>query len=145
MELLKPQLVTVTSLDGVEKAFFMSRLPAVQGREIVAKYPMSALPKVGDYAVNEEVMLKLMSFVAVEKADGLRLTTRALVDNHVSDWEMLFQLEKAMLSYNTSFFTNGNTSDFFVTIAHTLKAFLISTLMDLSAASSKPNKRRSKS
>lgn len=145
MDLLKPQAVTVTSLDGDEKTFFISRLPAVQGREIVAKYPMSALPKVGDYAVNEETMLKLVSFVAVEKPDGLRLTTRALVDNHVSDWEMLFQLEKAMLAYNTSFFGNGKTWDFFGNIGQSLKAFLISTLTDLLAASSKPGKPASKS
>lgn len=132
----------MTSLDGEEKQFVISRIPAVQGREIVAKYPMSALPKIGDYAVNEETMLKLMGFVAAKSGDAeVILQNRTLVDNHVPDWEMLFQIEKAMLSYNTSFFGEGKTSHFFGTIGQTLKAFLISTLTDLSAASSKPTKR----
>lgn len=138
--LVKPKPITVTSLDGDEKVFVISRLPAVQGREIVAKYPMSALPKIGDYAANEETMLKLMSFVAVAEADGQRLVTKALVDNHVSDWEMLFQIEKGMLAYNTSFFGNGTTWSFFGNLKQTLKAFLIETLMDLSVASSKAGK-----
>ena len=143
-DLLKPQEVVCTGLDGETRTFVISRMPAVQGREIVAKYPMSMLPKVGDYAVNEETMLKLLSFVARKDDAGnlTQLTNRTLVDNHVSDWEMLFQVEKAMLSYNTSFFTKEKTSDFFGTIGQTLKAYLIQTLTDLSAASSKPTRRR---
>lgn len=140
VDLVKPKSLTVTSLDGETKEFFISRMPAVQGREIVAKYPMSALPKIGDYAVNEETMLKMMGFVAVAAADGLRLTTKALVDNHVSDWEMLAQLEKGMLAYNTSFFGNGTTWNFLGNLKQTLKAFLIETLTDSLAVSSKAGK-----
>ena len=145
--LLKPKEITVTGLDGEQKAFVLHRLPAVQGREIVAKYPMSALPKIGDYATNEETMLKLMQFVAAKSTDGhlTPLSTRALVDSHVTDWEMLFQIEKGMLAYNTSFFTNEKTFDFFDTLKATSKAWLISMLTDLSAASSKPKGPRSKS
>jgi hypothetical protein len=138
-DLLKPKEVTVTSLDGDEKVFRIHRLPAVQGREIVANITVSALPKLGDYAVNEATMLKMMAFVEAKSKDKwVRLENQTLVDNHVSDWEMLFQLEKAMLSYNTSFFGNGKIYAFFGTISQSLKALLTSTLTDLLAASSKP-------
>ena len=75
------------------------------GREIVAKYPVSALPKLGDYAVNEEVMLKLMSFVAVQVGESQqRLSSRAMINNHVPDFETLAKIEMKMMEYNCSFF-----------------------------------------
>lgn len=136
--LLKPKTVTVTSLDGEEKDFIISRLPATVGREIVAQYPLAALPKIGDYAVNEAMALKMMAYVAVAGVEPeLRLTTKVLVDNHATDWEMLFQLERAMLAYNTSFFGKEGLSTFFGTIGETFKQYLMKTLTDLLAASSK--------
>lgn len=129
------------------KTFILSKFPAVQGREIVAKYPLSAMPKLGDYAVNEETMLKLMSFVGVPRESGepLALTTRGLVDNHCKDWETLAKIEMAMMEYNCSFFGNGKGSTFLEAIAAKAQAFLSRTLMDLSAQSSPKAKRRSTS
>jgi hypothetical protein len=86
-------------------------------------------------------MFKMMAYVAVADSEPeLRLTTKALVDNHATDWEMLFQLERAMLAYNTSFFEKENLSTFFGTIGETLKQYLMKTLTDLLAASSKQGK-----
>lgn len=108
MDLIEPKELILTSIAGKERTYILSKFPAVQGREIVAKYPLSALPKLGDYAVSEETMLKLMAFVAIDTGDKpLRLTTKALVDNHVPDWETLAKIEMAMMEYNCSFFTNG--------------------------------------
>lgn len=120
------------------KRFVLSKFPAVQGREIVAKYPLSAMPKLGDYAVNEEVMLKLMSYVGVPRDTGeaLRLTTTALVNNHCGDWETLARVEIAMMEYNVSFFGNGNASTFLEGIVQKAQALLSKTLMDLKAQSS---------
>lgn len=39
--LIKPKEVQIKDVDGIEKAFVISRLPAVTGREILAKYPLS--------------------------------------------------------------------------------------------------------
>ncbi|MFA1586717.1 hypothetical protein ABZR37_13945 [Achromobacter ruhlandii] len=85
-DLIKPRVVMVKNRDGVEKAFTISRLPATAAREVIAKYPLSNIPKLGDYKTSEEVMKKLMSYVAVD-LDGReqRLTTEALIDNHVDD------------------------------------------------------------
>lgn len=136
--MIQPKEITIKTQAGDELTFVLSKFPAIQGREIVAKYPLSAVPKLGDYAVNEETMLKLMRFVGVPRDDTepLLLTTRALVDNHVPDWEVLAQIEFGMLEYNCSFFGNGKGSTFFEAITQKAQAFLSRTLMDLSAQSS---------
>lgn len=107
--MLQPKTVTIDLADGTTKAYILSKFPAIAGREIIAKYPLSSMPKLGDYAVNQETMLKLMTYVSAPVADGepIQLVTAALVDNHVPDWETLTKLEIAMMEYNCSFFTNG--------------------------------------
>lgn len=108
MDLIDPSELTLMGYDGKERVYTLSRFPAVVGREIVAKYPLSAVPKLGDYQVSEETMLKLMSYVSIDIGEKQqRLTNRALVDNHVPDWETLAKLEMAMMEKNCSFFANG--------------------------------------
>lgn len=145
MALLEPKELPVIGPDGVTRKFLISKFPAIAGREIIAKWPTSLIPKLGDYDVSEATMLKMMCFVAVVRdgTDSLVLNTRALVDNHTHDWETLGKIELAMMEYNVSFFEHGKTSDFFASIANTMKAWIISTLTDLSAVSSVPTKRRS--
>ncbi len=110
-DLLDPSELILVDDKGVPHTYTLSKFPAVQGREIIAKYPTSALPKIGDYAVSEEVMLKLMSFVAAESnGKQVQLSTRALVDNHVPTWEMLAKIEMAMMEKNCSFFRKGTLS-----------------------------------
>lgn len=96
------------------RTYIISKLPATVGREVLFKYPTSNIPKIGDYAVSDEIMLKLMSYVAVVLPDGsnIQLKTRALVDNHIPDAESLLLLEKEMFKYNFDFFQNGNASAF---------------------------------
>lgn len=145
--MIEPKEITIETQRGESRVYVLSKFPAVQGREIIAKYPLSAMPKLGDYAVNEETMLKLMAFVAVPRTEGepLLLSTRALVDNHVPDWETLARIEMAMMEYNVSFFGNGKGSTFLEAITAKAQAFLSKTLMDLSAQSSPKGKRRSTS
>lgn len=133
MALLEAKEITVKTGAGADKAFIISKFPAIAGREIVAKYPLSGMPKLGDYAVNEETMIKLMGFVAVNipGTDApLTLSTRTLIDNHVPDWETLAKLEIAMLEYNCSFFGNGRASTFFEGIAQKLPSLITKILTD---------------
>lgn len=143
--MIEPKEIEVTDQTGKVRRFILSKFPAVQGREIVAKYPLSAIPKLGDYEVNEVTMLKLMCFVGVPRDTGepLMLTTRALVDNHCGDWETLARVEVAMMEYNVSFFGNGKGSTFLEAITQKAQQFLTKTLMDLSAQSSPKGKPRS--
>jgi len=145
--MIEPKEITIETQRGESRVYILSKFPAIQGREIIAKYPLSAMPKLGDYAVNEETMLKLMAFVGVpqEGREPLRLSTRALVDNHVPDWETLARIEFAMMEYNVSFFGNGKGSTFLEAITQKAQQFLSKTLTDLSAQSSPKEKRRSTS
>jgi len=93
-------------LDPVEKEingkiFMLYKFPAVAGREIAALYVSLDLKK-DDYNLSESAMLKLMAYVGVpiQGSGPLRLTTRALVDNHVPDWETLVKIEREMIDYN---------------------------------------------
>ena len=137
---LEPKPFPLTRKDGVTVAFILSKFPAIAGREIVSKYPVSNIPKLGDYAVSEEVMLKLMSYVSVDTGTGapLPLSTRALVDNHAGDWETLARLEKAMLEYNCSFFGNGVGLPSLADILHKAAPWISQTLTALQARSSAP-------
>lgn len=127
--MLEEKEITVTTQAGVEKTFIISKFPAIAGREIICKYPMSSLPKIGDYAVNEETMLKLMGYVAVKTdAGNLQLKTKDLIDNHVPDWETLSKIEIEMMSYNCSFFQNGKISGFFEIIKANAQQLISSTL-----------------
>lgn len=135
--LLEPKTVTIPTPKG-ERSFIIGKYPAVAGREIVAKYPLSNVPKLGEYDVSEATMLKLMAFVAVEVAPGqvVPLNTRALVDNHVPDWETLARLEWASLEYNCSFFGDGRASAFFGSLTQTAPQWISQMLTALSAQSS---------
>lgn len=135
--MIEPKEITIETQRGESRVYVLSKFPAIQGREIIAKYPLSAVPKLGDYQVNEETMLKLMGFVGVPRDSGepLRLATRALIDNHVPDWETLARIEFAMMEYNVSFFGNGKGSTFLEAITQKAQAFLSKTLTDLSAQS----------
>lgn len=119
--------------DGGTKTYILGKFPAVAGREIIAKYPLSNLPKLGEYAVSEETMLKLMSYVAVPRDGGepLRLTSKSLVDNHVPDWETLARLEMKQLERNCSFFKDGRALNFLQGIAQLIQTLTTKTLTDL--------------
>jgi hypothetical protein len=114
--------------------FVLSKFPATIGREILMQYPTSALPKVGDYATNEAIMLKIMRHVGVmiEGRDTpLMLTTRELVDNHVKTTEDLMRLEWAMMNYNYDFFGNGKLSGILDLVAKQVVNLMQKTLTDL--------------
>lgn len=134
MELIQPTELTIG-----EKTYTLGKFPATVGREIITQYPITAMPKTGDYQTNEALMLKVMSYVAVPGPNGLiRLTTKALVDNHVEDATALLRLEWAMLEKNFAFFANGKASGFLQGLAEKVQALILKTLTDFSAQSSAP-------
>lgn len=95
------------------KDFYISKFPAVLGREIMMRYSVSMAKIDKDYAENEEILRKMMKFVRVELPDGrkIALDSETLINNHVSGGEMLQALENAVLAHNFSFFRDGNLSD----------------------------------
>jgi hypothetical protein len=149
-DLLEPLEFEVATMAGDMRKYIISKFPAISGREIVSNYPLTALPKIGDYKSNEQTMLKLMSFVGVMMPNGvpLRLSTIELINNHVPDWETLARIEVAMLQYNTSFFGKGEVSSFFVSltqkylvsISPMLKGLLLSLSQTIKQASENSKK-----
>lgn len=134
--LLEPKEITLE-----EHTYIIHKFPAVAGREIVTKYGTSAVPKLGDYQVNEAMMFKIMNYVTVKVGAGeLALTSQALIDNHVPNWELLLKLEWAVMEYNCSFFQNGRLSTFFDDIAQKLPVWASKMWTALSAQSSQTNK-----
>lgn len=130
-DLIKPQDVTVTDLDGEERTFIISRLPATVGREILAKYPVANAPKLGDYGVSSEAMRLMMKYVAIprEMGEPLCLTTQALIDNHVPDGQTLIKLEFEMLRYNCDFFGLGSNQDLAGSLIRKYLPLITSTLI----------------
>jgi hypothetical protein len=137
--LIEPKELIVNLPNGGTKTFVLSKFPAIAGREIITQYPVSAIPKLGDYAVNETLMLKLMEYVGVRQDNGnpdLCLDSRALVDNHTGDFETLMKIEMAMMEYNCSFFAQGKVSKIFEGLATKARQLITQTLKDYSAKSS---------
>lgn len=130
MGLIKPIEKDFDLPGGGKLTFILSKFPATVGREIITQYPTSGMPKVGDYKLNEELMFKLLSFVAVKLPSGepLELSTRALVDNHIPDWETLMKVEWAMMEYNCSFFQDGKMSNILGRLLPKVEGFLTKTL-----------------
>lgn len=141
--------IEVTLPDGrtETKIYVLSKFPATVGRHIITQYPISGIPKLGDYGTNEEIMLKILAHVAVYVADGkkLVLSSRALVDNHVPDWEALAKIEWRMMEYNVSFFREGKASNFFDDLTAKLPALISAMLTPLLEQLSQKNQPPSES
>lgn len=122
--MIQPHDVTLTRTDGTTVTLVVSKLPAIQGREIMTQYVVSAMPKVGDYENNATLMRKMMAYAAVRLEDGttLQLTNDALINNHLGDWETLIKAEYQMLEYNTSFLKKHVTADGLPQLMTMLKA-----------------------
>lgn len=143
--MLQPKEIVLKTQDGDERTYKIHKVPAIPMREIVATYPVANMPKVGEYKVSEEIMLKLMAYVVAITADGheIQLTSRALVDNHVPDWEVLARLEAQMIGYNVSFFKNAGNFASWTKSAETSIPKILSTLMASLQASSQTEKQPS--
>lgn len=131
--LLEPKEFIVTDVSGRARKYYLSKFPAIAGREIIAQYPLTALPKVGNYGANEAIMFKLMAYVGVELGDAIvPLSTPGLINNHVPEFETLAKIEIAMMDYNCSFFRDGRASTFLAELAQIFSKKVIETLTSLS-------------
>lgn len=124
--------IDITNDDGTVSTFTIRKFKPIAGREIVMGYPLSALPKVGDYDKNETLMLKLMTTVSVKIGErDLYLSTPDLVDNHVKGWNSLVMLEYEVLKYNCSFLSDPKqTLTFADWIKSSLRSFLVEVFIE---------------
>jgi len=103
--LIKPKLIEITNIDGNLLKFNISRLPAIVGREILAGYPSSLIPKVGEYKVNETLMIKLISYVEGFNGNDepIALNSYHVINSYVTDTTTLMLIELEMFKYNFPF------------------------------------------
>lgn len=136
--MIEPQEIHVNG-----KTFLIGKYPAIAGREIIANYPLTALPKIGDYPANQRAMYKLMNYVyiTVENGSTIALSTPELVDKYTGDWETLVKVEWESLRYNCSFFQNGKVSDFLKDFAQNLEGW-ISKILTVSLAQLSPTEKQ---
>lgn len=144
--MIEPKEITILGGDGVERKFIISKLPyASGGREICSQYIPTAMPKVGDYKQNEELFLKMMHFVeAVTPNGNIKLTTRALIDNWIPDFQTGIKLEKEMLEYNLGFFDSGKIYASLESMMSALKPSITKILTQFQGFLSQKNEQPSK-
>lgn len=111
------------------KSYVAEKFKPTEGRRIVAGYPISAMPKVGNYEDNEAVMLRLMSHVSVITAAGpLRLETIELINNHVVSWENLVEIEYQVLKFNCPFLSADTMKPFIEVVKDAAANYVTETL-----------------
>lgn len=133
-------------IDG--KEFVISKLPATVGREVLYKYTSAGknILTDGSYAVSEEVMLKMMSYVGVYIDNRLvKFDTPDIINNHVKSAMTLLKIEKEMWSYNFDFFTPDKISAFFTKLNELTEHKTTEILTDLLGKLSQMVKQPSKS
>jgi hypothetical protein len=112
MEMIKPKEVAIVDLDGEERKYIISRFPAVDGQRIITEW-IGALPS-RDGSKSTDAGKEIMKYVAVERGGSeLRLSTDALINNHVPDSVSLIKLQALVMDYNTNFSKAVGNSDFF--------------------------------
>jgi len=144
MSARNPKEVRIPTLQGSERTYTIHHMSAYDGRKVAVCYTQGALPKIGEYDVNEEMSLLMMRYVSVlpEGAnEPLFLQTKAQIENHVPDWECLARLEIEMIKYNTSFFQEGKASGLLETFVEKGTELISSMLTDLSERSSAATKQ----
>lgn len=94
------------------KTFYISKIPAVQGREIMLKYAQFG-KDAEHYEKSHEISSKLLSYVRVKLDNGnmIALDTDTLINNHVDGAEMLLALEAQVMDYTFGFLADGETSN----------------------------------
>ena len=133
-ELIKPKTIELPDVDGEMHSITLSRIPYMPlGREIALSGALSALPKVGDYRISEDIAYKMLALIEINPVDGdpIRLDTKALVANHILDPVLGGRIEMAMIAYNFDFFGKGGFSGFLQDSLKTHLPSIIQTVTQL--------------
>lgn len=146
--MIEPKEITIQG-----KQFIISKFPATKGREICTQYlshnALALFTKNSDYTRSNDLMLKLMAYVAVPRGNSLpplMLDKEELVNAQIHidgkcDWETGLEIEKEMILYNTSFFQNGRVLTFLQGIALKAQPWITKIVTRLSPLLSQTEKQ----
>lgn len=137
--LIEPKEIQV---DG--KTYIISKLPSTVAIEVMMRGVGNAIPKAGDFATIEAMMLKTMSYVAIKLPNmELPLNSRELIDNHCPSWTTYMKVLEEMRGYNNLFLVSENLLTFLERVMAMLpariRAILTPDLQPLSTQNSPPS------
>ena len=138
-ELIDPKEVVIKGRGDKETTFIISCVPYLAGgRELCTQYPLSALPKIGNYEANEKLAKLLWKYVEIVTPSGtrIRLETSQLIDNHVPDVVTGLKLEAAMLEHNLGFSVPEKISTFLESMSAAIEPLISQIWTGLQAQSS---------
>lgn len=141
--MIKPKEITVVDIDGDEKKYIITRFPATVGMEILYRLPSSGIPKIGDFGELKEVRDDIFKYVyAVTENGEIALTTKALIDNHITDGETAYRIMGSMLSYNYQSVSKLMSGSLISSMSEKVLSVARKLLTELSPQSSEKKARR---
>lgn len=126
------------------KRYRVKSMDVFDARRVAYEFPITMMPRIGDYAENEKLFRLLMKYVEVEISPNnwQALTTDELIRQHVSPKDFA-RLEREVVDFTTGFFSDGNASNIVLTIGEFIIERITKTLMVLSAEFLKADKQLS--
>jgi hypothetical protein len=157
MELIKPKEITLASNVGgeeVSKEFRLGRYPATEGLFIfgmaIEVLGSAATPHKSDIVPArkmQELAIEICKYVEAKMPSGdyIRLNQKMLIDAHVPDYEMLFQLVRGAHDWNSGFFSTDRLLKTSLSVIDKAKLLITKTLTQFSQSSSGKKSPASKS
>lgn len=114
--LLEPKKIEIEDKVADKKnTFIISKIPAFEAMGLMVQDLPSLVLNInsGNREKIEKFTVEVLNYVAIEK-DGqtIRLSTKALINNHCPSFETISLLLAQMIDYNTSFFRDGRSLNF---------------------------------
>lgn len=129
--LLEPKTVDINGYK-----FIISKMPCTVAQEVIFKLPTGLVPLISQYSQAEEMAFKMLSYCERVYTDGranVPLISKAIIDNHVPDFQTLMKLEQECLQYNYDFFEQGKVLSFLnkgLSLAESKASGILTDLLD---------------
>ena len=127
--LLEPKEVEING-----QKFIISKMPCTVAQEVIFNLPNGLIPIISDFKKAEEQAFKMLAYCERVYTDGrssVPLISKAIIDNHVNDFDTLRKLEWECLQYNFNFFADGRALNFLNEGVSLVKSNLSEILTDL--------------
>lgn len=124
--------------------FIISKMPCTVAQEVIFNLPTGLIPIISEFKKSEEQAFKMLAYCERVYTDknNVPLKSKAIIDNHVPDFDTLIKLEYECLNYNFDFFGNGRALDFLnkgISLAKSNVSEILTDLLDkLSARAKQP-------
>ena len=125
-------MIEAKEIEVSGKKYIISKIPSMDGFEIIVRFGAELSKRAEDYTKIEEVTLKLLSYcqVRVSSDHTFSLSTRDMINNHVKTVWDVFRLQKAMIDYNFDFFVQERISIFWEELTAKLPSLVSKMLAD---------------